>query len=382
MRKPENGFELLEYLRETTGKRKRDFSDLEKYLGLKARKKGIPLSGTFELTPLCNFNCGMCYVRLDPEQMKGRSILPVDTWKDLMHQAWEAGMISATLTGGECLTYPGFDELFLYLHSLGCEVSVLTNGYLMDEKRIQFFKEHMPSMIQVTLYGCSEESYERVTGKRGFATVVNHIRQADEAELPVFISITPNRYIGEDLLETIRIAKELCPTVIINTCFSDPREETGRSGQQDDADLGLYIRAMKYLDHLEGHETVEISEDLLPPCGGPDHETTECGLKCGGGRANFSIDWKGMLKPCVDLEQIQAFPLQEGFAAAWAKVNQEANRWPRVPECNGCAYDGICNGCAAYRLRFAEPGKIPTELCEQTREFVRHGVRQIPECEE
>ena len=31
----------------------------------------IPISGTFELTPRCNFNCRMCYVHLQPEKSPG-----------------------------------------------------------------------------------------------------------------------------------------------------------------------------------------------------------------------------------------------------------------------------------------------------------------------
>lgn len=35
----------------------------------KAFTDGIPISGTFELTPRCNFDCKMCYVHLKEEQI-------------------------------------------------------------------------------------------------------------------------------------------------------------------------------------------------------------------------------------------------------------------------------------------------------------------------
>ena len=378
---PEKDSKLYDQLRNVNGELYPSYSRLADYLDTKARKRGIPLHGKFELTPLCNFSCKMCYVHLNPDQMKNRSALPVNVWKDLMHQAWEAGMISASLTGGECLTYPGFDELFLYLQSLGCEVAVLTNGFLLDEKRIQFFQEHKPSDIQVTLYGCNDDVYERVTGQRAFTTVVNNIRQASDAGLPVFISITPNRYLGEDIFETIRIAKELCEKVLINTFYTSPREETGRSGYQDDADMELYIRAIKYMAQLNGEEIIEINEEKLPPTGGPCHKTSECGFQCGGGRSAFAIDWKGAITPCTDMDMIRGYPLEEGFATAWSKINQEVNNWPRVPECEGCAYEEACDKCAAKMLRFAEPGKVPIGLCEQTREFVRNGLKHIADCD-
>ena len=125
-----NGFEYLNKLRERTNTQDQPFYRYQNYLDMKAREKGVPLNGQFELTPLCNFDCKMCYAHLTPEQLQEQPIMSVPQWKDLMHQAWEMGMMKATLTGGECLTYPGFKELYLYLHSLGCEIIVLTNGII------------------------------------------------------------------------------------------------------------------------------------------------------------------------------------------------------------------------------------------------------------
>ncbi len=381
MDESKGGFEFLDQLRKKNVKKNQFYNELMEHLNFKAREKGIPVAGEFELTPLCNFDCRMCYVHLNADQLKGQRILSVGQWKEIMRQAWEAGMLSASLTGGECLAYPGFEELFLYLQSLGCATGVLTNGFLLDEERIRFFKKHRPSSIQMTLYGWNDDVYERVTGKRAFTVVADHIRQAVEAELPVRISITPSRYLGEDLFETIRTARELCNYVTLNSYINPPREETGRSGEQHDSDLEIYIRALAYLDQLQGYETKAIREELLPPCGGPCHETSECGLRCGGGRSGFAVNWKGQLLPCLDLDVIHGDALKDGFAAAWAKVNREVNQWPRVPECEGCPYEEACLNCAAHMLQFAEPGKRPEELCRQTRMFVKNGIRHIPDCE-
>ena len=104
------------------------------------------------------------------------------------------------------------------------------------------------------------------------------------------IHIHRDHELGEDIFETIRIAKELSKKVVINTFYTSPREETGRSGYQDDADTELYIRAIKYLAELDEIKTIEINGEQLPPTGGPCHETTECGFLCGGGRSSFAIN--------------------------------------------------------------------------------------------
>ena len=105
MQKLSEGFEYLDGLARINGKPMQSFESFSRYLEKKAREKGVPLNGQFELTPLCNFDCKMCYVHLDGDQLKGREILPVPVWKELMTQAWKAGMVKAALTGGECLAY-------------------------------------------------------------------------------------------------------------------------------------------------------------------------------------------------------------------------------------------------------------------------------------
>ena len=381
MTEPRNGYEFLKRLAEEKNKERHSFNDLFEYLNIKARKQGVPLIGQFELTPLCNFNCKMCYVHLTKEQMHDQPLLTVDQWKEIIRQACEAGMIRATISGGECLTYPGFKEIYLYLQELGCEIEVLTNGALIDEEWVHFFQEHMPIQMQITLYGGDEEAYERVTGQRKYKTVVENIRLLNEAHIPVKLTVTPNKYLGEGVFETIRIGKSINKACLINAALFSPREETGRSDHEDDLDIDTYIRIYNYRDELDGREYHEVPEEKLPPIGGNSHECKECGLKCGGGRSSFDIDWKGVMTPCTQLPMIKSYPLKDGFKEAWKSINQVAESWPRVPECDGCAYESVCFNCAAQMLRVTKPGKQPIALCERTKYLVQHGAWQISGCE-
>lgn len=382
MNYPRDGLEFLDSLRKSSGKQKNTFDDLSDYLEQKARKKGVPIHGQFELTPLCNFDCRMCYTHLTADQMGGRGPLATDQWKDLMHQAYELGMYQVTLTGGECLTYPGFKELFLYLHSLGCEVNVLTNGELLDERWVSFFKEHMPASIQITLYGSDNDSYEKVTGRRAFDTVLKNIKRISEADLPLQIAITPNAFARDSILDTVRLAKSLCNAVIVNSALFDPREETGRSGQDFDLSLKEYVDIYRLIQELDGEESREVPEELLPPPGGGSHDCTQRGLRCGGGRSGFVMTWDGKMYPCNRLTQVEGLPLEEGVASAWKKINTVCNNWPRVADCDGCPYYYICDNCAANMSDYAETGKCPAGICERTRYLVKHGIRMIAECKQ
>ena len=289
-------------------------------------------------------------------------------------------MYNVVLTGGECLAYPGFKEIYLYLHELGCEITVLTNGALLGDEWLEFFKAHRPANIRITVYGDSEEAYERVTGHRNFRTVMDHIAKIKEAGLPLRLSVTPNRFLGEDVYGTLRLAKTTCKSVMVSSGLFDPREETGRKGQQNDLTRDDYLRIYRLVNELGGIQNIEIPEEQRPAPGGPCHETSECGLYCGGGRSAFVVDWKGVMRPCYRLQEVQSYPFETGFKEAWKDINDVARSWPVVPECEGCAYAPACNRCAATMLRYAEPGKQPIEMCEQVKFFVQHGVWHIPDC--
>ena len=75
MDRPKNALDALKQLRELNGREVQNFKSIHSYLEARAKEKGVPLAGQFELTPLCNFSCRMCYVHLNPEQLKGQHIL-------------------------------------------------------------------------------------------------------------------------------------------------------------------------------------------------------------------------------------------------------------------------------------------------------------------
>ena len=49
-----------------------------------ARENNIPLNINFELTPFCNFNCVMCYVRLTKEQAKAQGEMLTAKQRDFL----------------------------------------------------------------------------------------------------------------------------------------------------------------------------------------------------------------------------------------------------------------------------------------------------------
>ena len=108
-----------------------------------AEENQVPLSGTFELTPFCNFRCVMCYVRLDREQALSQGqMLRAEDWISIAKQAQKMGMLNLCLTGGEPLTHPDFWKIYAELNQMGFLITILSNGYLIDEEVSAKFKEY------------------------------------------------------------------------------------------------------------------------------------------------------------------------------------------------------------------------------------------------
>lgn len=349
---------------------------IARYLDYKARIALIPIKGTFELTPLCNLDCKMCYIHLNKEQMKGAQLLDIETLKALAKEAIDNGMLNASLTGGECLTYPWFDEFYLFLHSYGIEISVFTNAVLLDEKRIEFFKAHPPKTVFITLYGHNEDVYERVTGHRVFQRVYDNIVRAKEAGIPIKLSVTPNKFLGDDGDELVRLGISLGLAIRINSALFEPRDETGRTTAESDASLDRYVSMNKIYASYIGYDINEVEEDSLPDLG-TEIERKEYGMQCAAGRDTFTIDWKGEMHPCNSLYQFKAYPLRDGFKKAWEDINKLADSYQRPVECLDCKYKKVCSPCAALHLQGGKPGHCNPDICLRIKRMVKEGLFRL-----
>lgn len=357
----------------------RRYSAVRRFLGFKARAKNVPISGSFELTPLCNLDCKMCYVHLNKEQMKGAQLLTTEQWKNIMQQAIDGGMMYASLSGGECLTYPGFKELYLFLKEKGVEVSILTNGLLMDGEMLDLIRTYPPAAIQVTLYGASEDGYEAVTGVRAFGRVMNNIRRLKELDFPLRIGITPNAFM-EDGEQIIRMLHGEGFTYSINIGMVKPREETGR--ETKDAALDTYMALFKLRAELKGERFEPDCDPESLPDPGSEHSVVTKGVRCGAGRSNFAIDWRGAMSPCSNFPCQPVDVIRNGFAEAWKRTNHLALNYPLPVECEECAYKAVCKHCVVEHAAGAPAGHASPNACAWCKRMIAEGLLTLKQPEQ
>ena len=150
---------------------------LRKYIYQKAARDRTPVSGTFELTPRCNMNCRMCYIRMSEEEMNARGReYTADEWIRMGRVCAQRGMLFLLFTGGEPFLRKDFRKIYTELKKLGLLISINTNGTLIDRETVEWLREDPPMRMNVTLYGSSNDTYKRLCGHpTGYDAAVRYL---------------------------------------------------------------------------------------------------------------------------------------------------------------------------------------------------------------
>ena len=356
-----------------------DGTTIEQQMFAMATEKKVPLYGVLELLPLCNLNCDMCYVRMSREEMEevGR-LRTMEEWTKTAEDMMRAGTLFVLLTGGEPLLYPHFRELYQKLRELGMIITINTNGTLIDEAWADFFAENKPRRINITLYGADDQAYGKLCHyPAGFQKTVNAIRMLRDREIDVKINGSITSKNEEDIKKILDIAKQYDAAVNLDTYMypasrerNKPFDEQSRMNPKDAAMAKVLIYKYQMGDiAFEEYRRAIINtiEQYIPENYGYERH-----ISCLAGNCSFTINWQGMIRPCVMQSMPQVNVFDKGFLQGWETISNETKKILINEACVSCRYRPICNTCAAAAL--LETGNydgIPEYICEYTKEFYR-----------
>lgn len=349
---------------------------LTDYLYNKACKMKTPLSGTFELSPECNFNCSMCYVRKSKSEIlkSPRKPLTLEEWRNVALQAREEGMLYLLLTGGEPLIWPDFWTFYDELIDLGFIISINTNGSLIDQNAITHLKNKPPQRVNITLYGASDTTYKKLCGVDNvFTTVDTAIRTLQEEGITVKLntSLTPDNV--TDLDQIIDYAEERNTVFSVATYMFPPvRRDPAKIGTnrrftpEESAKYTLHTFKRQQGDQLYRYHLERILQGYVEPPGLDEGciDPIDGSVRCRAGSASFWITWDGWMTPCGMMPEPKVDIRAKGFADCWKQLTIETDNLKLSGTCNSCSNRNICHACAA--MAYAETGShsgIPKYLC-------------------
>lgn len=363
---------------------KRSSIPLTDYMYSKASINKVPISGTFELSPVCNFSCRMCYVRKTAAEVEqsSRSIMTLQEWLDIAAEARDAGMLYLLLTGGEPFLWPDFWELYEELIRMGFLISINTNGSLINDAAVERLKRFPPRRISITLYGANDKTYESLCGVKGVFPKVDHaVTALQEAGVQLKLSCSLTPYNAEDLEELVWYSEEK-KLVLQATSYMFPpiRRDASHIGDNDrfTAEKSAFYRLKGYrLQYGESQYRAflkKIEEGYAPPLGLDEFCTDpkDGRIRCRAGKASFWITWDGWMTPCGLMNVPKKDVREEGFAEAWKLLVHQCDSLATSGLCAHCKNFELCHPCAAIaQAETGSTGGTPKYLCRTIQEIKR-----------
>ena len=276
----------------------------------------------------------------------------------LLSEAATLGCLKLTLSGGDPLMRKDFAEIYAGARRLGMVVTVFTNATLVTQAHVDLFREYPPKMVEVSLYGATRDTYERVTrvpgsydkALRGIDLLLGQgvavglktmILTENAGEIPAIGSF------ASDLGLRFRLDPVVTPGLDGDCSLLSHRVEPDLAARLQLSRDGDIERLKKQ------HERFEARRGKRPP------DPAGVDVRCGAGVSVFHLDPGGWMRPCIMIRGIAHNAADQGFADAWRRTTRaiDATVTGRLSPCAGCEDLFLCGFCPGL---FDLEGSYPT----------------------
>jgi radical SAM protein with 4Fe4S-binding SPASM domain len=318
----------------------------------------VPLSFDLELTARCNCDCRHCSVAVPASDRaaKARELTLPDIER-IADEAVALGALWCLFTGGEPLLREDFADAYLALKRKGLLVSVFTNATLVTEAQVDLFQKYPPRDIEVTVYGVTQATYERVTRRPGsWAAFQRGLGLLLDGGIKVRLKAMALRSNVHELPEIARFCRERTKDFFRFDPLLTLRLDRDEVRNRD-------IRA----EWLSAAEIVELEradrerfESLRKGCAQlimPERAHNQCDhlFHCGAGQRNFSVSHDGLFRLCSALchpdcvYDLGKGSLQDAWRNFVPKVrDMRSTRREFLQTCRVCPVVNLCLWCPAH----------------------------------
>ena len=309
----------------------------------RAARELIPLDVSLELTRRCNFRCRHCYIPdfHAPDGVSTSRLLEV------LEELAEMGTLFLALTGGEPLLRRDWDVVARRARELGFQVTLLTNGSLVDDCAADTLAE-LAVQVQISFHGSDPVVFDRVTGRTGSAArVLDGVNRLRDRGVSVELKVPVSRLNSDGAAGVLRLADDLGVEARVYTTIVAARDGN--------------LAPLEF--RLPARDAVRLS-------GGPDdgcHLLDEAaehpagdGPLCAAGVRFASINAAGDVLACNILPGPAGNINQASFREIWERSPKlqriRAIRRSDLPVCSTCSKLPYCGRCHAQAL--VEDGDI------------------------
>ena len=326
----------------------------------------IPVGGSLEVTHRCNNQCVHCYNNLPLHDKVARSKeITYEEHCRILDQIAELGCLWLLFTGGEIFVRKDFLDIYTYAKQKGFLVTLFTNGTLITSRIADYLTQLRPFNIEITLYGHTQMTYEKVTGVPGsFAKCMRGIRLLKERKLPLklkTVAISSNKHELWDMKHFVEdeLGLEFRFDALINArcdCSLGPLDVRLSPEEVVKIDLQDPQRADAYRNLLKRHDNFSNVRK--------DHKMV---WQCSSGLNSFAIDPFGMMRMCM-LFKNNGYDLVKGnFREGWEQFLYQLRQTKisKETKCTGCAIRDMCGNCPANAGLECQDEEAPVDfLCQ------------------
>jgi radical SAM protein with 4Fe4S-binding SPASM domain len=360
------------------------YGDWSLALHKRARGGRLPINATLEVTHRCPLECAHCYNNLPVGDREARAReLSTDELRRIIDELADAGGLWLLFTGGEIFARRDFLDIYKHAKSRGFLVTLFTNGTQITEAIADTLAEWPPFSIEITLYGRTRETYERLTGVPGsFERCMRGIRLLKERRLPLALKTVATTINRHEIADMQRFAEEELGVSfkfdgMINAridCSHSPLSVRLTPAELVQLDLEDPAR------HEAWGKLVHERPPAPPPAPSVTPEGGDTLYHCGGGVNAFAIDPEGKMNICV-LSQQDSYDLRAGtFAQGWNEFLGKTRARPatRETKCTSCGIRQLCSTCAATSELEHGDAETPVDYFCEVAHLRAHAVGRTP----
>ena len=347
----------------------------EFHLWEKMESKRSVFSFNMEITPRCNNDCRHCYINLPAgDKAAKEKELSLGEIERIADEAISLGALWCLITGGEPLLRKDFSDIYLALKKKGLLVSVFTNAALVTEEHIGLFKKYPPRNMEVSVYGVTKETYERVTRRSGtFDAFMRGLDLLLESGVTVRLKAMALRSNVHELPEIARFCRERTkdyfrfdPLLHLRFDGDQVRNEEIKSERLSAEEIVAVERS-----DPERFEALEMKCDKLNAPNLP-HASSDYLFYCGAGNGSFYVSYDGLFRLCSSLHHPDCvYDLRKGSLAD-ALLNFvprvrsiRSNRSEFLEKCRICPLKELCLWCPAHaHLETGEMDALVDYFCD------------------
>ncbi len=327
----------------------------------KDKKLFAPLEITIYPTLNCNLHCRFCFVK---NRNKGIKEINVEKWISIVKEAYDMGVLSVSILGGEPTQYKQIDKLLKEIDEIGINTTITSNGVAVKDstKNILVNSKHIIPIFSLQAFNDKNKILMGVDYKDILVTINQMIKKDKEVRInSVYINQSEKDFY--DIIDWC-VANgikrySIASYVNINQSNQDVNNKSFYDFRILTENIDNYVMS-KYKDidfecSTEGcmiySAYPELENDILELTEFEKHY-----YSCRAGKTKIEIYSNGDVYPCICFEN-EISPTgnicTKKLTEIWHNdifVNMFKDKPSSVEECSKCGFNIICNsGCLAVR---------------------------------